>query len=82
MKALWVSDSGEQFRAERSLGPSGTAHLAVASLGEAGWDWHVWDAASRVPQRYGLGDTLDDAMTKAETALADLTEQMNQAARA
>ena len=82
MMVLWISEGAEQFRAERSLGIGGMAHLAITSLGEAGWDWHVWDTANRVPQRYGLGDTLDDAMTKAETALADLTEQMNQAARA
>ena len=82
MKVLWISEGAEQFRAERSLGANGTAHLAVASLGDEGWDWHVWDTASRVPQRYGLGDTLNDAMTKAEAALADLVEQLGQAAKA
>ena len=63
--ALWISEGAEAFRAERSLGSEGMAHLTVASLGEGGWDWHVWDVAGRVPQRYGMGDTLDDAMTQA-----------------
>ena len=79
---LWISEGAENFRAERSLGSSGMIHLAVASLGDAGWDWHVWDTASRVPQRYGLGDTLDDAMTKAEAALTALVDQLGQSAKA
>lgn len=82
MMVLWISDGAEHFHAERSLGISGTIHLVVASLGDAGWDWHVWQAAGRTPQRYGLGDTLDDAITKAEAALADMAEQLGQAARA
>ena len=81
MVVLWISDGAERFHAERWLGSSGMMHLVVASLGDAGWDWHVWQAAGHMPQHYGLGDTLDDAMTKAETALADMAEQLGHAAR-
>lgn len=76
MKVLWISEGAEHFHAEHSLGVDGIVHLAVASLGEEGWDWHVWDVAGRVKQGYGLGDTLDDAMTKAEAALADFAKQL------
>ena len=82
MMLLWKSDGGGHFRAQRSLGVSGMAQLAVASLGEAGWDWNVWDSAGRLPQRYGFGDTLAEAITEAEAALADLIEQLGQSARA
>ena len=74
--ALWISEGAEAFRSEQPLGSGGMVHLTVASLGESGWDWHVWDVAGRVPQRYGLGDTLNDAMTQAERALEGLLEQL------
>lgn len=72
MVLRWVSEEGEFFSAERPLGGKGTVHAVVESLGGAGWDWHVWDTAGRVQQRYGVADTLDEAMERAERALPDL----------
>jgi len=72
----WVSDEGEVYSAERWLGARGTIHLTVESLGETGWDWHIWDTAGGVQQRYGLADTLEEAKAKAERALLDIIEQL------
>ncbi len=68
----WVSEDGAFHSARRSLGGTGTVHAAVESLGDAGWDWHVWDAAGRVRPRYDLADTLDEAKERADRASAEL----------
>ncbi len=72
----WASDEGEVYFAEKPLGALGTMHLTAQSLGEIGWDWHIWDAAGRLQQRYGLADTLSEAQAKAVRALADVVEQL------
>jgi len=76
----WLTDEGEMHSAERSLGLRGTLHMQVESLGECGWDWHVWERSGRGQQRYGLADTLDEAKAKAEGALGGLTRELSLAA--
>ena len=80
MAVSWVTDEGELHTAQSSIGSERVIHLAVESLGETGWDWHVWDGAVRGHQRYGLADTLDQAKAKAEAALAEIAAQLSQAA--
>ena len=80
MTVSWVTDEGELYTARTSLGPERVIHLAVESLGETGWDWHVWDGAVRGHQRYGLADTLEQAQAKAEGALVEIAAQLSQAA--
>lgn len=81
MAVSWVTDEGDLYTAQTSIGSKRVIHLTVESLGETGWDWHVWDGAVRGHQRYGLADTLDQAQAKAEAVLADMAEQLGQAAR-
>ncbi len=76
----WLTNEGEMHCAERSLGLRGTLHLQVESLGEYGWDWHVWDQSGRGQQRYGLADTLDEAKAKVESALDGLARELSLAA--
>ena len=73
----WQTDEGEVHRAECTLGALGTLHLQVESLGECGWDWHVWERFGRGQQRYGLADTLDEAKAKAEGALGGLVWELS-----
>jgi len=49
----------------------------VESLGENGWDWHVWDMSRQVRQQYGLADTLTEAKRNAETAAELMTQELN-----
>lgn len=76
----WQTDEGEVHQAERPLGIRGVLHLRVESLGEYGWDWHIWDQAGRGQQRYGLADTLDEAKAKSEGALGGLARELSLAA--
>lgn len=80
MVIVWISEDGEVYSAKRLMGAKGTLHLAVESLGETGWDWHVWDTAGCVRQHYGLADTLEEAKAKAERALLDIIEQFTRVA--
>jgi len=72
----WMTDGDELHYAARLLGARGTLHMQVDSLGESGWDWHVWEQLGRGQQRYGLADTLAEAKSKAEGALAVLTREL------
>ena len=72
MLVEWATDDGEVHHAQRLLSAGRHAvvlHMQVESLGESGWDWHVWEQSGRGQQRYGLADTLVDGKTKAEGAL-------------
>lgn len=72
MLIQWVTEEGEVHHAERHLSARGNAvvlRMQVESLGESGWDWHVWEQSGRGQQRYGLADTLAEAKAKAEVAL-------------
>ena len=80
MVVEWLSEDGQVYSADRSLERFGTIHLMVESLGEMGWDWHVWETAGRLQQRYGLADTLLEAQVKARSALADIVGQLSQPA--
>lgn len=83
MLVQWVTDDGEVHHAEQRLSVPGNAavlHMQVESLGESGWDWHVWEQSGRGQQRYGLADTLDEAKAKAEGALGGLAWELSQAA--
>ena len=73
----WQTDEGEVHHAERPLGIRGVLHLQVESLGEYGWDWHVWERSGRGQQRYGLADTLDEAKARAEVALGGLAWELS-----
>jgi len=66
--------------AERSLGLRGTLCLQVESLGESGWDRHVWEQSGHGQQRYGLADTLDETKIKVKSALDDLARKLSLAA--
>ena len=81
MAVNWVTNEGELYTAQTIIGPERAIHLAVESLGDSGWDWHVWDATLRGRQRYGLADTLDHAQAEAEAALAEVAAQLSQAAQ-
>ncbi len=70
----WVLEEGDFHTGQRALGMAGALHLAAESLGESGWDWHVWDMSRKVRQQYGLADTLAEAKHKAEAA-AELMAQ-------
>ena len=77
----WVTDEGEVHHAEQHLSVHGNAvvlHMQIESLGEIGWDWHVWEQFGHGQQRYGLADTLSEAKAKAEGALADLAWELSQ----
>ena len=75
-----VTDEGEVHHAKRVLRAQGNAvvlHMQVESLGESGWDWHVWEQSGRGQQRYGLADTLVEAKVKAEGALDALAWELS-----
>ena len=74
----WKSDQGEFHAAEMQPTQGGVVYLTVESLGEAGWDWQVWDTQQRVPRCYGLGETLEEAKAKAESALEGLLQQIDE----
>ena len=79
MLVEWETDEGEVHYAKRVLSARGNAvvlHMQVESLGESGWDWHVWDSAGQVQQRYGLADGLVEAKAKAEGALDALAWEL------
>ena len=72
MLVQWVMDGGDVHDAEQATNVQGgvvTLRLRVENLGEAGWNWHVWDHPGRGQQQYGLTDTLAEAKAKAESAL-------------
>jgi hypothetical protein len=73
----WVLDDGDLHAVQRMLGMVGAPHLAVESLGENGWDRHVWDMSRQVRQQYGLADTLTEAKRKAEAAAELMTQELN-----
>jgi len=68
----WVIDNEETHSARIGLGGKGVFNLIVGSLGEKGWDWHVWDRYGRMQQQYGFADTLCKAKAEAEQALERL----------
>jgi hypothetical protein len=76
MLVHWMMDGDGLHYAARLLGARGTLHMQVDSLGESGWDWHVWEQLDRGQQRYGLADTLDEAKAKAENALDGLAREL------
>jgi hypothetical protein len=80
MLVLWETDEGELHHAVRSLAGRSVLHLQVESLGEHGWDWHVWEQSGRGQQRYGLADSLAAAKAKAEAALDALARELGLAA--
>ncbi|MGI4953036.1 MAG: hypothetical protein ACRYGM_14635 [Janthinobacterium lividum] len=65
---VWVCEHDDMYSAEIEAGPCHTVHLQVEDLGDTGWDWHVWDRAAHVQQRYGLADTASQAQAQAEAA--------------
>ena len=72
--AAWASKDEELHTAVQPV-RTGVLHAAVEGLGETGWDWHVWDTGGRV-QQYGLADTLEEALGKAEQAMERLARQL------
>ena len=77
--ALWVTDDGEMHHAKWHLSVCvglTVLHLQVGTLGENGWDWHVWAPYGCVRQRYGLAGTLNEAKAKAESALGGLARDL------
>ena len=80
MLVKWETEEGEVHHAERPLGGRHTLRLQVESLGEYGWDWHVWERSGRGQQRYGLADTLPEAKIRAEAALGALARELGLAA--
>jgi len=76
MLVEWKTDEGEVYHAERSLGGQHALSLQVESLGEIGWDWHVWERSGRGQQRYGVADDLPAAKAKAEAALDALAREL------
>ncbi len=54
----WVIDDDETYSARKGQGAKGVFNLIVGSLGEKGWDWHVWDVFGQMQQQYGLANTL------------------------
>ena len=76
MLVEWEMEEGEVHHAERSLGGRHGLHVQVESLGEYGWDWHVWERSGRGQQRFGLADSLPEAKAKAEAALGMLAREL------
>ena len=68
----WINDNEETHSARIGLGGKGIFNLIVGSLGEKGWDWHVWDVRGRTQQQYGFANTLSEAKKEAERALERL----------
>ena len=77
--ADWASEDGELLTIVVLNGFGGALHAAVECIGETGWDWHAWDPAG-YGQRYGLADTREDALSRAEQALDTLGRQLGRAA--
>ena len=80
MLVEWETAEGEVHHAERTLGSRGILYLQVESLGENGWDWHVWEQSGRGQQRYGLADSLTEAKERAEAVLDTLARELGLAA--
>lgn len=80
MLVHWMTDGDGLHYAGRLLGACGTLHMQVDSLGESGWDWHVWEQSGRGQQRYGLADSLAAAKARAEAALDALAQELGLAA--
>jgi hypothetical protein len=76
MLVEWETAEGEVHRAERTLGGCGALYLQVESLGESGWDWHVWEQSGRGQQRYELADSLPAAKARAEAVLDALAREL------
>ncbi len=76
MLVLWEANEGEVHHAERTLSGRRAMSLQVESLGEQGWDWHVWEQSGRGQQRYGLAASLGEAKARAEGALSVLTREL------
>lgn len=72
--AAWASEDEELHTAVRPVG-AGALHATVEGIGETGWDWHVWDPEGHGLE-YGLADTLDEALDKAEQAMDRLARQL------
>lgn len=79
MALIWVSESWVLHSAEACLGAGEMVRFAVESLGETGWEWHVWDVAHRMRPRRGGAATLDGAKAGAERAFAEMAEMLNPA---
>lgn len=76
MLVEWEMDEGEVHRAERWLGGRYALNIQVESLGEHGWDWHVWERSGHGQQRYGLAESLTGAKGEAEAALDVLVREL------
>ncbi len=61
MELHWVCETGDMHSAERCFGQRKALRALVQGLGGIQWDWQVWDEEGRMPQRYGVADTLDEA---------------------
>ena len=72
--AAWAREDDELHTAVRPVG-AGVLHATVEGIGETGWDWHVWDPEGYA-QQYGLADTLEQALDKAEQAMEQLSWQL------
>ena len=72
----WELEDGSLHVGQRALGVAGVLHLTVESLGESGWDWHVWDMSRQARQQYGLADTLTEAKRKAEVAAELMMQEL------
>ncbi len=76
MLVHWMTDEDGLHYAARLLGARGTLHMQVDSLGESGWDWHVWEQSGHGQQRYGLADSLPEAKARAESAPSMLAQEL------
>jgi len=73
----WVTDDDETHSARKGQGAKGLFNLIVGSLGEKGWDWHVWDVFGQMQQQYGFANTLCEAKGDAERALERLVGKLD-----
>lgn len=80
MALNWVNEGWMLHLAESAFGTWGKAQLAVESVGETGWEWHVWDTAHQMRLRCGQAATLDEAKAAAERALVEMAAQLSLAA--
>ena len=67
----WTTDDDDLHFAVQAFGSEYIVHLAVESLGETGWDWHVWDAFGRTRPLYGLADSLVPTLIEQRIRPAD-----------
>ena len=72
----WVCEHEDLHSAEIAMCWEGRLHLLVESLGDTGWDWHVWDRDGLAQERYGLADSLEDAKARAEAALDTVRSEL------